>query len=489
MLLLLVACGDFRTLDADALEPKHGGDTDPGTADSDSAHDTSRGDSPPPDTGGGAGGGGSTSDPCIGLAPSTPAGNSGNLAWCLTNYGHVDLGTGTFEVDAGVTLPAGTSLTGSGATLRLVGSSTNFLVTVTGSDVVSGLVLDANDMNDPTNGSVVQVTGSNNTLSSLWIGNASGPAAGRGTAGIYFIDAAGTGNVASGVELTNLFYGAIFVGGLPAGSGNRITGSTVHDTMCDGVTFAGYGELVDSTLWHSGYDCENGPIPGASVYCLDNTAGGLVSGNTMYDDCGNIVDIDGCAGFELSGNTLRDPGYQWEGWAPWCSGSTLALIDVSGFTITGNDVENNERPQNRVDVYGDSNWVFSDDSAYDQLPAGGETVLAFWLAQRHTSPGAVEGNVISDNSFRASCSSGCSGLGYYTSRSTGYDASAGWSASTTNYYTANDPFGSNVGSRRCGGNWFAANSTCTEGAADADCNTDDYQHTADWMRTDGCYTW
>ena len=52
-----------------------------------------------------------------------------------------------------------------------------------------------------------------------------------------------------------------------------------------------------------------------------------------------------------------------------------------------------------------------------------------------------------------------------------------------------DPYGSNVGSRRCGGNWYAANSSCEESASDADCNTDDWQHDGDWARNDGCYDW
>lgn len=71
-----------------------------------------------------------------------------------------------------------------------------------------------------------------------------------------------------------------------------------------------------------------------------------------------------------------------------------------------------------------------------------------------------------------------------TTRGTGLDHGT-WSAATTNYFTGNDPYGSQVGSVRCGGNWFAANSTCNQGSA-APCNVDDYQHTADWLRSDAC---
>lgn len=70
----------------------------------------------------------------------------------------------------------------------------------------------------------------------------------------------------------------------------------------------------------------------------------------------------------------------------------------------------------------------------------------------------------------------CVGTGYFATRDTGFDAAGGWSAATTNYYTNNKPYGSNVGSRRGGGNWYAANTTCTAQSSPAPCNIDDYQH-------------
>ncbi len=121
---------------------------------------------------------------------------------------------------------------------------------------------------------------------------------------------------------------------------------------------------------------------------------------------------------------------------------------------------------------------------FADLPGGEHTVMAFWLAAR---PGGTStGNSVTDNTLRAYCSSPCVGLGYFVSRGTGVDASGGWSASTTNYFTKNDPYGSNVGSKRCGANWYAASSTCTASTLDPDCNTDDPQHTGDWSRNDGC---
>ncbi|PKN44539.1 MAG: hypothetical protein CVU63_10300, partial [Deltaproteobacteria bacterium HGW-Deltaproteobacteria-20] len=99
------------------------------------------------------------------------------------------------------------------------------------------------------------------------------------------------------------------------------------------------------------------------------------------------------------------------------------------------------------------------------------------------------GNTIEDNTFVAGCNSPCVGLGYFVGRETGFAADGSWSAQTTNYFRRNTPFGSNIGSKRCGGNWYAANSTCVAGNLDADCNIDDPQHEGaghDWARNDEC---
>ena len=111
-------------------------------------------------------------------------------------------------------------------------------------------------------------------------------------------------------------------------------------------------------------------------------------------------------------------------------------------------------------------------------------MLGFLLVRDPGSPYDAIGNSIEGNQMRAYCSGDCVGVGYFVSRGTGL-VGGDWSAATTNYFTGNDPFGSNVGSRRCGGNWYAANSICDAGAG-APCNTDDYQHTATELRNDPC---
>jgi hypothetical protein len=374
-----------------------------------------------------------------------------------------------------------------GARITMVGRPNSLLTMQEGAEA-TGLILDAGQVLDDTNGAVVHFTGSNSTLSQSWVGNLEGHSAGHTIAGIYFISPSSTGNLVSGVEIAETFYGVIFVAGLTSAQVNRVEDSVIHTTACDGVTFAGYGELVDSTLYGHGWDCENGPIPGASVYGLANSAGALISSNHMFDDCGNVVDLDEVQGFTIEYNTIEGPGYDWEGWAPWCGGVGLILIDSSYNHLVGNDISNNDRPQNAVGESTDPNDIYDGSGAnYSDLPSGSAQTIAFVLAQRPSSGGATVNNLIEDNTLRSSCSGSCAGLGWFVSRGAGTDAAGGWSASTTNYFLRNTPYGSEVGSQRCGASWYAANDECGTTWPSADCNQDDYQHDDDWLRNDaGC---
>jgi hypothetical protein len=208
----------------------------------------------------------------------------------------------------------------------------------------------------------------------------------------------------------------------------------------------------------------------------------------MFDDCGNVVDLDEVQGFTIEYNTIEGPGYDWEGWAPWCGGVGLILIDSSYNHLVGNDISNNDRPQNAVGESTDPNDIYDGSGAnYSDLPSGSAQTIAFVLAQRPSSGGATVNNLIEDNTLRSSCSGSCAGLGWFVSRGAGTDAAGGWSASTTNYFLRNTPYGSEVGSQRCGASWYAANDECGTTWPSADCNQDDYQHDDDWLRNDaGC---
>lgn len=484
--LLLTACPDAT--DETSPKPPHGDTGEGGDADTDADADS---DSDTDADGDADSDSDADADPCDALTPGgDPTTNRTTLQSCLDTRGRATLLGGTWRVDQGITVPMGATLDGSdrAATLRLAGGSTNFLLTLQTSASARGLVLDgANEVMD-VNGAVVHFVGVDALLEDAWVGNAGGDAAGRHITGLYFINDVGGGNVARDVEVTDLFYGAIFRAGLTSDEANRIESSVIHDTRCDGVTFAGYGEVVDSTLYHSGSDCENGPIPGASVYGLANHAGALLARNTLYDDCGNVVDLDDVQGFLIEDNVLYGPGWDGDGAFPWCTGNGMVLIDSSYNTVRGNIVENADRPNNRVGDFGDPNGIFSASGAsdYSDLPSGANQTLGVVLAQRPWSPGTTLNNTFEDNEMRSTCSGGCTGLGWFASRGTGYDAAGGWSASTTNYFVRNTPFGSNIGSKRCGGNWYAASDDCGTTFPDGDCNQDDYQHTADWARNDGC---
>ncbi|MEV4416150.1 hypothetical protein [Catellatospora sp. NPDC049609] len=120
------------------------------------------------------------------------------------------------------------------------------------------------------------------------------------------------------------------------------------------------------------------------------------------------------------------------------------------------------------------------------LAGGGNGIVGFLLASWRTGTPSQH-NVIHGNTFVAHCPAPCVGTGYFATRGTGFDASGNWSACTANYYTANNPYGSHVGSTRGGGNWYAADTDCSGPASPAPCNADDHQHptSVNWARNDG----
>jgi hypothetical protein len=301
------------------------------------------------------------------------------------------------------------------------------------------------------------------------------------------MDDSASGSVVENSDITNLFYGVIFRAGLDASEVNTVQSSTIHDTACDGVTFAGYGELIGSTLYHHGYDCENGPLPGASVYGLNNLVGARIDSNEMYDDCGNVIDLDTVWNFEITNNIIRDPGYTWGGYVPYCNGSALMMIDSAFNTVSGNTISSDGRTNNRLgDTYGPDVYRRSSSAAaYSDLSPGGDAIIAFQLLQRSGSQGTAVYNVVDGNELRAGCSAGCTGIGYFTSRGTGQDASETWSTASSNYFSGNNPYGSDLGSVRCGLNWYAWDDTCDGTFPSGACNGDDHQHTG-FLRNDDC---
>lgn len=436
---------------------------------------------------------------CKALAPTGSATqNRQQIVDCLAGYGIAQLAAGTHAISDGIDLPAKAELVGIGQprpAIVLVGSpaANHVLATADGSRIARLVVDGGGLLKGKAHAAVVHMVGSNAQVDDCELkADTQMPAAGDTTAALYIIGDKVSGNVVSGSSLHHSFYGVIFRGGLTKSHVNTVKSCEIHDLKCDSVTFAGYGELLDTTIHSTGFDCENGPIPGGGIYSLDQKDGGRVEGNTIHDTCGHGIDLDGVAGFIIRSNTIYDPGYQWGGTYPYCVGAqAISLIDVSQSVIEKNSAKNN-RASNRVELFGDPNAVFSKTITpkYTDLPHGSKQVIAFVLSRRRNTGTLAIANTIRDNVLQASCSPStlCVGLGYFASRGTGFGSSGAWSASTTSYFTKNNPFGSQVGSKRCGGNWYAANDAC--GAIPTgDCNIDDEQHNppvGDWARNDQC---
>jgi hypothetical protein len=450
----------------------------------------------------------SSSVNCLALTPArSPAVNLANINGCLARSPHkAYLTAGTYDVSGTIKVPSGAVLLDQGAitghpswpsiVLSVNDTGATELVSVTGVGGRVGFVnLNANNLlaSNPVQ-SVVLLQGSDSNL--IDDNGISGAATGA-----YVLCSACTGNEMLRDNIHGNIFGIIFsYFGDNATDANIVQSSDVHNNKCSGVTFesgygryaGGYGIVRHSKIHDNGGSCSDG-LPAAAIYAAHNTAGGKVTGNQMYDNCGSDVDMVAVSHFDYENNNIYNPGYQYPGAALNCAGVAVSALNVGSSTFTGNTIENAGNPHNEVGSGGsDPEHVFeaTGKPLFSDLPAGGHTVIAFVLSY---APGAgaaytTTGNIIHGNTFIANCASPCLGLGYFTSRDTGYDASGNWSAQTTNYFTNNTPFGSNYGSRRGGGNWYAADSSCTSASSGGDCNVDDYQHNnGDWARNDRFY--
>jgi hypothetical protein len=450
---------------------------------------------------------------CSALAPSgDPEVDWRNITACLC-AGAATLGPGTFQVSRGILVPPGAGLLGdlSYPTIRLAANGgCNYLVGVRGDSQVALLRLDG-DNRLPVGccSAVVSVMGDDNLVNDNHVFNGAVPPRCLETTGVYVFG--GTGNVVLRNQIYHHFHGVLFAASLTSANVNTLDRNGIYDNKCDGLTLIGFGRVVNNDIYRNGWQCENAggncndpgtPVPGGGIYSLGNRAGAEIVGNRIWDSCGANLDLDRIERFVIRGNHAYDPGYQWPGQShgpyPYCVGISAMLLDASRSTVEDNVIENVGRAWNRVGngAFPDTNGIFCaappPNSQYCDLPSGGNQAIAFFLANRRPRgcdrPLAI-GNVIRNNAMRASCPGSCVGLGYFASRGTGFAADGTWSASTTNYYTLNRAFGSEIGSKRCGGNWYAANSTCTQGASPPECNDDDYQHdppAGDWARNDFC---
>ena len=428
---------------------------------------------------------------CDGIAPSLdPAVNHATIMGCLTEHGVARLGPGDFPVAAEIDMPDNSRLLGDASLPRILMVATaQSLVRVHNKGEVAFLRLDGNHQMTVAHNAIVRLMGNDGSVHDNHVQNADGAVGDTDkVTGVRFWEPGTTGNRVSRNEIHHVHYGVIF-DLFANGADNLLEDNKIFEIRCDGVTFRGYGRAHGNEIHRVGYQCLNppeDPIPGGGFYTLQNPEGFEIVGNHVYEACGQPLDLDRAARVVIKDNTIEKPGFSWDGHK--CgAGITAHLIDIRDSLIEGNTFINN----GITTVKTDPNHVMSGNGngAPTDLPNGGNQAVAFALTHRKGGAETSTHNTIHGNTFIANCQAPCVGLGYFVGRGTGFAADNSWSADTTNYFTGNTPFGSNIGSKRCGGGWFAADSACKEGMLEANCNVDDPQHEGpghDWTRSDEC---
>jgi len=433
-------------------------------------------------------------------ATGDPALDGAAIRSCLADVGEAVLAPGEYWIDRPIDMPASALLRGadpaSRPVLRLLpGHGANYMLAFAQSSPadrparVADVNLDAHGgIDNPANQAIVLFSADNAIVERADVFSEAGsqPAGRQLPASIYFICDTCRGGEARQVRMFGNFYGVIFRG-QNADAANRVAESEIFANQCDPITFSGYGVAEGNWIHDNGWDCANGPIPGGGIYTLTNPAGGVIRGNTIERTCGHGLDLDRAANLVIEDNNVSQPGFQFGGAAPWCGWASGALLHGLRDSVIRRNQFSADGARNRVGPGGYDIYAAFGQPMFSDLPAGGDSVVGVIFSEpRDGGEWSSERNVVEDNAVQAACGpdEGCVGVGLFASRGTGY-AGVDWSAATTNYFTGNRTFGSNVGSVRCGGNWFAGNSDCPAGAP-SPCNDDDYQHGAGDFRNDGC---
>lgn len=431
---------------------------------------------------------------CDPIQPSPDAAaNHAKIVDCLSDHGFARLAPGEFPIDKEIDMPDGSRLLGDDTWPRVVMVATaQSMVRVHNDGEVAFLRFDGNHQMTVDHNAIIRLMGNNGFVHDNHVQNTdTGPVGDTDkVTGVRFWEPTTTGNRVFRNQIHHVHYGVIF-DLFPNGADNVLEENKIYEIRCDGVTFRGFGKAIKNEIYQVGYQCLNppeAPIPGGTFYTLFNKEGAEIIGNHGHRACGQPLDLDRASRMIIRDNTFEEPGYVWDGHTNCGAGITAHLLDISESTIVNNTFRNSGPGT----VEGDPNHVFSKDGSGvpSDLPNTSNQAIAFALTHRGSeTEWSATHNTIEDNKFIANCQAPCVGLGYFAGRGVGHAVDLAWSAATTNYYRRNDPFGSNIGSKRCGGNWYAADSTCPQGGGDADCNVDDYQHEGpghDWARNDEC---
>ena len=301
-----------------------------------------------------------------------------------------------------------------------------------------------------------------------------------------------TGNILRHSKIHGLAHGVVFNKTLKRSMVNIVDDVEIYMNRANALTFAGYGEVRNSHFHDNGW-CVGDPYNGGAIYCAKNHEGGIVDKSELHDTCRDVIDWDNCWNMRLTNNHIYNPGTRVYpapvgNQGPKCNSSQTVRMGVPhGALISGNNIQNAGRPWNTVGNHfaRDPRFAARGAPLHSDLPDGAATSMAFLLVRRPDQVNlTTEGNDIRDNTFTATCNTPgvCVGLGYFTTRGTGLNASGGWSGATTNSFRRNRYTGSPKGSRRCGANWYAGGawafggSLCQAGSTERDCNSDDANH-------------
>lgn len=423
--------------------------------------------------------------------------NYERIQWCLYTYGKALLTSGEFVINNVLIMDNAQLISANGdwPVVKATSDYSNSMIKLNHNCRVAFLTLNADkflrDSNN--NASVIEIGGDNNQVDNNVIMGGSVPLYNTDPypiVGVYIM--CGDNNTVWNNKISNNHSGVIVTRNFKVSyvpSNNTITENEVFGNRSDGITLVSYGKVLNNKIYNNGWDCQNGgagsPIPGAGIYSQENLEGALIEGNTIYDNTGHNIDLTSIQHFIIKNNIVYNPGNTD---IPGITNTIVAggamsvcIVDASYCVIENNDIRNEDRSCNKVGGGGwwdkDINRFFSKNAyndRYSDLPFGDNSIIAFGLIESRCNRiddsghvvliNQVKQNTIRNNIFIASPN----GIGYFASRNTGFEADSSWSASSTNYYTLNNPNGSNVGSVRCGGNWYAANGI--------DANADDNQH-------------
>jgi hypothetical protein len=425
---------------------------------------------------------------CTSIAPDPSASvNRTNIQGCLDTVPNVALlQGGTFLLDGGLAVPGGATLAAQVSTdapvLKMTGSPNSVaqMVHIEGSGAqISFVRLDGSGVVGTAGISAILLfhLGDNSFVHDVQTYGA------PSSTGIYFSCATCTGNEALRAQVYDNKYGVIFKNTLTTAH-QKVTSANIYHNKCDGITFAGYGEVSGGQSYRNGWSCANN-LNAAGIYSIHNEQGALVEGLSVFENCGVNIDVLEGGNFKFHNITSDKPGFPVPGATVACfAQSSMQMTGIHNSEVLDSFVKNN-LATNRVDNGTDPGKLFQATGApaFSDLPNGGNTIIAFSNGKNPNSTYASYSNEFDRNTFVAYYTGG-GAYGYFASRDTGWNASGAWAPS---YYKGNSPIGGTGGSRRGGGNWYAASSTCTSSTSPYPCNTDDYQHTntANWRNDPG----